>query len=221
MAQKWIWLLLGGVVVLGVALALTVFNPRPVVEVVQSARVRDTAPSVEPDNLSQLVSGNTSFAFDLYQKLGEEGVNFLFSPYSISLAMTMLYGGAREDTERELAAALRFSLPREQLHSACNALELDILRRADSEGLELRTAHAIWGQRGFSFRQEYFDLLAVNYAVGLRSLDFRDDTEQSRIIINNWVNKETKGTIPELFQPGSISSDAVLCITDAVYFKGA
>ncbi len=38
-------------------------------------------------DLEDLVTGNTAFAFDLYQNLSQEGRNLFFSPYSISLAL--------------------------------------------------------------------------------------------------------------------------------------
>jgi serine protease inhibitor len=47
------------------------------------------------DPLSELILGNTTFAFNLYQSLRTTRENIIFSPYSISLAMAMAYAGAK------------------------------------------------------------------------------------------------------------------------------
>jgi hypothetical protein len=48
-------------------------------------------------DLTALVDGNTEFAFDLYHELANgNDDNLIFSPYSISVAMAMLYAGAHQ-----------------------------------------------------------------------------------------------------------------------------
>ena len=56
--------------------------------------VLEIAPKV-----AELVSGNTEFAFDLYQAVRAREGNLLYSPYSVSLALAMAYAGARDTTE--------------------------------------------------------------------------------------------------------------------------
>src|SRR5438270_697476 len=45
-------------------------------------------------------------------------------------------------------------------------------------------------------------------------------TEQARLRINRWVAENTKDKIPELFAAGVLTRDALLVLTNAVYFKG-
>jgi serine protease inhibitor len=49
----------------------------------QSPSQEETTPNGATADLGELVTGNTAFAFDLYQKLSQEGGNLFFSPYSI------------------------------------------------------------------------------------------------------------------------------------------
>jgi serine protease inhibitor len=68
-----------------------------------------THPEVPSGDLSELVEGNTAFAFDLYRVLAEqqEGENLFYSPYSISLALAMAYaGGPRRDRGTDGARTL-------------------------------------------------------------------------------------------------------------------
>jgi len=53
-----------------------------------------------------LVKGNNQFALDLYAKLKAQDGNLFFSPYSISTALAMTYGGARSRTADEMAKTL-------------------------------------------------------------------------------------------------------------------
>ena len=71
----------------------------------------------------EIVAGNTEFAVDLYGKLRTREGNVCFSPYSISTALAMTYGGARGETEKQMAQTLHFNLPPDKLHPAFAALE--------------------------------------------------------------------------------------------------
>ena len=62
-----------------------------------------------PD-LKSLVTGNNAFALDLYSILKKEKGNLFLSPYSISSALAMTYGGARGDTAEEMAKALHLPI---------------------------------------------------------------------------------------------------------------
>ncbi|MCI5118423.1 MAG: serpin family protein, partial [Candidatus Electrothrix sp. LOE1_4_5] len=59
--------------------------------------------AAEQTNEKILVQDNSAFAMELYQKLRASDGNIFFSPYSISTALAMTYGGARGNTEKEMA----------------------------------------------------------------------------------------------------------------------
>ncbi len=82
-----------------------------------SSNIEATIEASDSD-IETVVKGNTQFAIDLYKKIKTEEGNIFFSPYSISTALAMTYGGAREETAKQMAAVLHFSLENENLHSA-------------------------------------------------------------------------------------------------------
>ncbi len=202
-------------------------SPPPPGELVQSDKPRVTSPNVPADDLAALVTGNTRFAFNLYQQVRGEPKNLIYSPYSISLALAMTYAGARTETEQQMADALQFTLPQDRLHPAFNALDLALANRAaplspaGGQGFKLRIVNRLWGQAGYSFLAEFLDVLAENYGAGLALLDFIAATEASRVAINNWVSEQTAGRIADLIPQGTIDASTRLVLTNAIYFKAA
>jgi serpin B len=196
-------------------------------EVLQSDRPRVSSPHVAETDLAELAAGNSGFAFDLYRALWKKDSNLFYSPYSISVALAMTYAGARNETERQMAETLNFTLAQDRLHPAFNALDLDLASRGegaegkDEGGFRLNVANSIWGQKGYSFLQEFLDLLAENYGAGLRILDFQKAPEDSRIVINEWVSEQTEGKIEDLLPAGSIDALTRLVLTNAIYFNAA
>lgn len=215
--NKELWVLILLFLAIAVGGVMMVERGSAPVAIERSPKPRVTTSEVSEAELLGLARSVDSFSFDLYRALEKEG-NLFFSPYSITMAFAMLYGGASGDTAREMALALGF--PAEGLHPAFNALDLSVGERAKASGNELVVANAIWAQRGFPLRREYLDLLAEHYGAGVRRLDFRKDPEGSRALINNWVKAETKGKIEELFPPGSVGPSTLIALTNAVYFKG-
>jgi len=186
-------------------------------EYAASKAERDTSPDVGEGDLTELVSGNSVFAFDLYQALRDETGNLFFSPYSISVALAMTYAGARGETEQQMAETLHFTLSQERLHPAFNALDLE-LRSAERGDFKLHIANAIWGQTGYSFLSEFLDVLAKNYGAGLRLLDFQKEPQASRQVINDWVSEQTEEKIQDLIPAGGVTRDTTLVLSNAIYF---
>ena len=196
-------------------------------QVIQSDKPRNTSPAVDEADLATLVEGNNAFAFDLYQTLRRDGANLFYSPYSISEALAMTYAGARGETEKDMAEALRFTLSQDRLHPAFNSLDLQLKQRGegakgkDDEGFRLHVVNAIWGQKDYKFLGGFLDVLAQDYGAGLRIVDFINETEQSRITINHWVSDQTEERIKDLVPQGAIDQLTRLVLTNAIYFNAA
>lgn len=193
---------------------------------VRSDLARNVTPEVSPADQAALVAGNTEFAADLYREVCGTPGNLFMSPHSISIALAMTYAGAAGTTAVQMAEALGFALPAEQLHPAFDHLDLELASRGATAGshtipFRLEIANSIWGQHGKQFRDPFLDTLAVNYGTGLHVLDFEADPDGSRETINGWVEQRTNDKIVELLPDGSITSDTQLVLTNAIYFTAA
>jgi len=196
-------------------------------ELLISDKERITSPDVNPSEQALLVEGNSAFAFELYQALREQEGNLFYSPHSISVALAMTYAGARGETAQQMADTLQFLLEQERLHPAFNWLDIELASRGegtqgkDDEGFSLNIVNAIWGQKDYGFLPAFLDVLAENYGAGLRILDFANETEKSRLIINDWVSDQTEQRIKDLIPREVLTSGTRLVLTNAIYFNAA
>jgi serpin B len=125
---------------------------------------------IEPVDQTMVVAGNTAFAAALYGETARSPGNVFFAPASISIALAMTYAGARHETAAEMARALRLpALDPPRLHAAFGALAA---AGDGAPGVELATAGALFGQRGYGFLPGFLALLAERYGAGLRQTDF-------------------------------------------------
>src|SRR5659263_19963 len=97
---------------------------------------------------------------DLYRKLAKDQGNTFFSPFSISLALGMTWGGARGETGNEIARALHFSLSQNKQHAGLNALGISLKRSAKISGFELNIVNRLWGEQTCTFPVSYTHLRA-------------------------------------------------------------
>ncbi len=189
------------------------------IEMKESSLERNFNPVVDTNQTKALIKNNNDFAFDMFRELQkDQNENIFFSPYSISQALVMTYAGAKESTKTQMASALHFDANDSILHNAFNALDLH-LNHSD-ENYTLSVANAIWPQKDFTFLESYLDNIKVNYGAKVRLMDYVNDTEGSRKIINDWVEEKTHDRIKDLIPEGSISANTRLVLTNAIYFKG-
>lgn len=174
--------------------------------------------SREEANMEELVAGNTRFSFDLYRELAaaDAGENLFFSPYSISMALGMVAVGARGQTWEEMSATLDFKMSQGQLSPSFGELR----RFQDSDAYALNIANALWGQKDYPFKESYLNALERDFGTSAYEMDFVRAAENARERINDWVEKETKGKIKDLIQPGFLDASTRLVLTNAIYFKG-
>ena len=179
------------------------------------SRIED--PAQDAGTLQRVVDGNTDFAFDLYHRLRPSTDNVLLSPLSLSIAMAMMWGGARGETETEIASVFHFTEGQAQTHTAMNTLDQKLTK--SSEELTVTISNQLWAAPALNPLPAYLDLLAQNYGAGVGLVDFADP-DRAADIINGWVADETNDRIPELIAPGLLDPLVTMVLTNAVYFKG-
>ena len=151
-----------------------------------------------------------------YTYYSEEG-NLFFSSYSISSALTMTYEGSNGLTAEEMKGVLHLPDDKKKLRSGF--AEINNRLNIEDKPYQLSVANALWAQQDYPFKQDYFDLVDENYGGKVTNLNFKEDTENSRVTINNWVEDKTNDRIKDLIPRGVLSPETRLVLTNAIYFK--
>ncbi|XP_075682814.1 serpin B6-like isoform X1 [Rhinoderma darwinii] len=169
--------------------------------------------------MNSLATANGNFAIDLFKKLTESDNkrNLFFSPISISSALAMVYLGAKGNTATQMSKVLQFEKVKD-VHAAFQSLISEI-NKPDTDYL-LRTANRLYGEKSFTFLDEFLGSTQKNYQADLQSVDFSAKPEDCRKEINSWVEQKTEGKIQDLLPSGSVDSLTRLVLVNAIYFKG-
>lgn len=163
-----------------------------------------------------LQTANLDFAFRLYNALDQSsgGVNLFLSPFSVSLALAMVYNGARGSTLQALGQATGYtSLPPATLNHAMIALQAAL--QARDKAVALQIADSLWYREGIGISPTFMAALKASYGADATALDFA--SPDAPATINAWVKQKTHGLIPAIVR--SIKPQEVLFLINALYFK--
>jgi serpin B len=162
----------------------------------------------------KIIQYNTAFAVDIYQQLRSSEGNLFLSPYSISSCLAMTYAGARDDTEKQMAQALHFTLDQKELHPGFAALQAGLNKIQEKGDVKLNIANSLWPHKDYTFLDEYLSLTKKYYGVSIKPVNLSNAAG----IINKWVEDKTEGKIQNIIT--QLPGDAVLVLVNAIYFKG-
>jgi serine protease inhibitor len=177
-----------------------------------------TPPLISAD-VKAVAKSNNDFAVDLYSKLRTRQTgNISISPFSLFTALTMTSAGARDGTARETQSALHLRSIAKTAHDSLAELRRRLQEAEHNGNCQLKIANQLWGRSGFACLPDFQRTLQKNYGAELVQLDFSQPATASRTI-NNWVNENTNGKIPDLISPQALGDDAQLVLANAIYFK--
>jgi len=179
--------------------------------------------TVDEATLTPVVQGNNQFALDLYAKLNTNRDNLFFSPFSVSTALAMTYGGAGGATQSQMEQVLHFPFGDEKLHTSFGALLQQLTYvPASKAGYQLDIANRLWGEEKeyYKFRDDFLKLNRDFYGAELEKVSFSKEPGPTAAKINTWVSKQTSGKIPEIVNAADFSVYTLLVLTNAIYFKG-
>ena len=175
---------------------------------------------ISANNPQGVVEGNNKFAFQLFHQVqGSTTGNQFYSPFSISTALAMVYGGARNETALQMSQTLNFPL-NDKFHGEYKHLLGKLHDGADGK-IKLNIANGLWAQKDFKFLDSYFNLVKQNYNSELKNVDFKDNAEReaTRRDINSWVEKNTNDKIKNILSQGDLNAMTRLVLVNAIYFN--
>lgn len=163
---------------------------------------------------------STNFGFNLYRKIAmQHDNNVLFSPLSLSFLMAAFMLGTKGETNNQIVQGLNLHLLKDEenpYHLPALFKQLKENITANEEFI-LQQGSFAFIQKDFCLNESFLNLSKEYFDMEFRSVDFNNST-QAKEVINQNVNKMTKGKIQELFE--DFDTRAKLVLVDYVFFKG-
>ena len=168
-------------------------------------------------NLARTVNHDFQFAlFKEVNRRSKKGSNQIVSPISLSMALGMLYHGARSETQKEISHLLGYDDM-----EAKDVLDLQKSQLIYLQGLD-QEANFIIGNALFydpdriMVKQEFLDINANHNQAFTEACDF--DQPHTLQKINTWIDDATNGKIRKLIE--GIEEEDVMLILNTLYFEG-
>ena len=163
----------------------------------------------------ELVARINNFTLNFYGEVLKDysGRNLVLSPFSIYIALTLLYEGAGGKTLKELGNAM-------MLHdvNACKAYEelLSALPISSDNDTALMIANGVWFRQDFPVWDSYVKRVRECYGAEVRHFS---DPFTAAEDINTWVSEKTRGLIKKLITPNYLDRELTAILVSAIYFK--
>ncbi|TGZ42713.1 uncharacterized protein [Temnothorax longispinosus] len=201
----------------------------------------DSTASLQPmpeqtwsNHVNNIISrGLTKFSLDLdraiYKTSGTSVThreNVIFSPLSVSVALSLVLLGSAGKTFDEVARILGLetgvdiSQHSEIVHQMFGQLLAIMNYRVEGSNLpRVSSASGIFVQQGYPIRPEFRAISENAYSSEVINLDFRTKSREARDTINAWVKQRTMDKISSILSENPDSLTTVILLS-ALYFKG-
>lgn len=158
--------------------------------------------------------------------------NVFFSPLSIFICLHFLLPGLGGSSRQELLKLLASqttvqklsSLKDEELPSRVSTMIQSILASESnaaslSPGLRsISIANGLFVDEVFPLLPKFLHICDKYFKSQPELLKFHSDPDNSRVFINNWVEKQTDSMIKELLPDGSITKQTVTVLVNTIFF---
>ncbi|KAM3619260.1 uncharacterized protein V6R79_005231 [Siganus canaliculatus] len=207
-------------------------EPRCIYRSPEDQGPEDPTPEPEPlpgstnPRVWELSKANGRFALALHKQLALSRTaesNIFMSPLSVSTAFAMTKLGACDQTLQQIMQVFEFDTIKEktsdQVHFFFAKLNCRLYRKKD-ETTALISANRLFGDKSLIFNETYQNISEMVYGAKLLPLNFKENPEQARTTINQWIANKTENLIQDTLPPGVLDSNTILVLVNTIYFKG-
>ena len=176
-----------------------------------------TYPSSEKEYLNvskDLVKSVNNTYFKLAKDIVKEGENFIYSPTSLYIALSMLLEGSVDNTYSELIEFLEVE-DLDELRSLNKSIYEN--NYYDNNGGKLKIANSLWTRHGLEVGKEYIESLQTNYYGEVFNVDFANEIDQENI--RKWINNNTDNFLNINKDNYKISKELSALLINTLYFN--
>lgn len=145
----------------------------------------------------------------------EENKNYVYSPLSIYMALSMLTEGSTNDCYDELSSLLGESdiaLLRENMKKVFEATY------TETDKTTVFMANSIWTSNMYDIKDSYVNNLAKNYYAEALETDFTNSKTPEAVA--KWINDRTNNILGVKKESFAFNQDTLLLLINTIYFKG-
>lgn len=165
----------------------------------------------------EIAKENVKFAFSLFDKVNEletEQPNWMVSPLSASIALSMTANGTAGNSQTQIKDALGFSrFQMDDVNSYYNYL-CDELVAVDNS-TKFNFANSVWLDKKFSFFDSFVNTTKKMYDAEVSTLDLTKKSALDKI--NAWSAKKTENLIPKIIN--ELPDGMACCLLNSLYFR--
>lgn len=177
-------------------------------------------------NIENWSQGNKCFTTALYPYMNESH-NFVFSPISLQLGLSMVaelaYGETREELLTFLSIPKSSNIRRTGVELLMKSLNTPMFRRLPGENVtpthQLSFANGAWLSDQLVAPESFEYLVQYSYLTDFQYADFLNHSSSVRRNINQWVSQRTYDLIPELMPEDSITENSKLVLINTLYMS--
>jgi serpin B len=187
----------------------------------KSVQSPDTGKTLDlPAGSPAVITAGNQFALNFFGNLLQQDTasdNKLISPFSIYMALSMVYNGSAGTTSDSMAKTLALAgISTTELNDVSAAL-IKQLPSEDSK-VTLSIANSLWYQQsGPQPVPDFLDIITGDYSGYIQALDF--SSPASLTTINSWVAAKTDNKITSILN--NLSPQNLMVLVNAIYFNGS
>jgi serpin B len=169
-----------------------------------------------PPSAAQRVAvakSSNALGVDLMKTVGRSPGNYVLSPMSISMALSMAFAGASGETEAEMRRVLHLEGSVAEIAAASGGY-IQAMEELPAP-LTLRIANRLFGERSAEFEPTFVGLTSEGFGAPLVRVDFLGAPDAARVAINDWAAYETEQHITGLLPEGAVTTDSRLVLANA------
>ncbi|XP_037708341.1 serine protease inhibitor 42Dd-like [Drosophila subpulchrella] len=167
--------------------------------------------------LATSVTGRFTDVF--YKQLAKDNANknLISSPLSVGIALSMAYMGAGGKTAQEMRSVLKLPADKKEVARKYKAFATSLEGREKVAILDI--ANRIYVNDRYSIVPEFNQVVKDSFKAGAEAISV-NDPDKAALIINKWVNDQTRSRIKSIVSEHDIDSDLRMILLNAIYFKG-
>ncbi|KAF5306577.1 hypothetical protein FQR65_LT07304 [Abscondita terminalis] len=170
-------------------------------------------------NLKDFAKSNKEFTANIYKELAQKNSgNFLGSPISAEIVLSMVHAGAKKQTAEQLAKGLSFPDDVSKIKLMMKAITTELKSEPDVN--VLRTVNKMYVSDNLKISQDYKTTVADVFKSAVESVDFTK-TDETVAKVNEWVSKNTENHIKELLAKGDVDQNTKAILLNAIYFRAS